>query len=194
MSNRLPVLRPGELTAEQRRLYDEIAGGPRAAGPQVFSLTDAAGGLNGPFNAMLHAPRVGGALQALGAAIRYQTALSDRVREMAILLVAAAWDSDFERFAHEAVGRAAGLTGAEIEALRVKADPGLADPAEHAAFAVVIALVDRGDLDDAEYAAAQRLLSAKTLVELSTLVGYYAALALQLRLFRVGRPSSQPKP
>ncbi|HEY0949418.1 MAG TPA: hypothetical protein VGD85_04425, partial [Nocardioides sp.] len=52
----------------------------------------------------LLSPAVGDALQRLGAAVRYRTALPDRAREMAILLVAARWDSAFEREAHEAVG------------------------------------------------------------------------------------------
>ena len=68
---RLPQLTPAELPVEQRRLYDAIVGGPRAAGPQLFELSDEQGRLNGPFGAMLLSPPVGGALQSLGAAIRY---------------------------------------------------------------------------------------------------------------------------
>jgi 4-carboxymuconolactone decarboxylase len=188
MSDRLAVLRPDELSEEQRQLYAEIAGGPRASGLQLFALTDADGGLNGPFNAMLFAPRLGRALQGLGSAVRYQTDLSDRVREISILVVATAWDSEFERYAHEPVGRAAGLTDAEIAALRTGAELPLADPKERAALAVTRALVSRADLDDDEFAAAREALGIPALVELSTLVGYYATLALQLRLFRVPTP------
>jgi 4-carboxymuconolactone decarboxylase len=43
----------------------------------------------------------------------------------------------------------------------------------------------RGDLSDADWAAASTALSDATIFELSTLVGYYATLALQLRIFRV---------
>jgi 4-carboxymuconolactone decarboxylase len=50
---RLEVLTPSRLSPGQRELYDEIAGGARAAGPQLFALTDGAGGLIGPLNAML---------------------------------------------------------------------------------------------------------------------------------------------
>ena len=48
------------------------------------------------------------------------------------------------------------------------------------------ALAARGDLDDAEYREAGQL-GADGLFELLTLVGYYATLALQLRVFRVSR-------
>jgi 4-carboxymuconolactone decarboxylase len=189
MSERLPVLRPDELSPEQRALYAEIDSGRRAAGAQLFALRDEAGGLTGPFNAMLFAPRVGAPLAALGAAVRYQTALPARVRELAILAVAQAWDSDYERYAHEAIGRAAGLTEVEVAALRAGAELDLTDPVERAALAAARALACRHDLDDAEFAAAQAALGTEMLVELSTLVGYYASIALLLRVFRVERPT-----
>ncbi|WP_335976797.1 carboxymuconolactone decarboxylase family protein [Streptomyces sp. CA2R106] len=188
---RLPRPTPDRLSPEQRALYDEITGGPRADGPQLFALTDTDGRLNGPFNALLASPRLGGAVQALGAAIRFATSLPPRVRETAILVVAAVWDSDFERYAHEAVGRAAGLTGDELRALREEGDPGFTDPFERAAWqaARTLAAPPR-PLDDAWYAAARAALGERALFELSTLVGYYALLALQLRLFAVPAPSA----
>jgi 4-carboxymuconolactone decarboxylase len=185
---RLELLTPSRLSPGQRELYDEIAGGPRAAGPQLFALTDGAGALNGPFNAMLYAPGVGHALQALGAAVRYRTELSDRVREIAVLAVAAAWQCDFEMDAHEAIARAAGVTEAEINAVRMGGELPLSDDLERASLAVVRALLLRADLDEAEYGAARDLVGEPALVELSTLVGYYSMLALQLRIFRVATP------
>jgi 4-carboxymuconolactone decarboxylase len=52
----------------------------------------------------------------------------------------------------------------------------------------VRALVQVGDLDDEEYAAAVAGLGEAGVFELTTLAGYYATLALQLRVFRVGVP------
>ena len=185
---RLAVLSSEEMTPEQVGLYREILGGPRGQGPRAVLLSSGAGGLAGPFNAMLYAPEVGHALQELGAAIRFRTHLTPRVREMAILVVAQAWDSGYERSSHEPIGREAGLTGPEIEALRVGADPGCTDGQERIAYEVVRALAGTGgraDLDDDQYAHAVAALGEQALVELSALVGYYATLALQLRIFRV---------
>jgi 4-carboxymuconolactone decarboxylase len=187
MTSRLPKFAPTDLNDAQRELYDTIAGGPRAAGPQLFALTDSAGCLNGPFNAMLLAPALGHALQNLGAAIRYRTSLSGRVREMAILLVAARWDSAFERYAHEPIGAAAGLTSDELAALRAGKAPELPDASERVAVELVRALLD-GDVDDATYAAAVTTIGDQAVFEMTTLVGYYATLALQLRVFRVDAP------
>src|SRR5580698_7913173 len=99
---RLAKLSPAELDEQQRALYDAIATGPRASGPRHFALTDADGGLEGPFNAMLLSPPVGSALQALGAAVRYGSGFDNRDREIAILVVAHAWNCAFEVYAHEA--------------------------------------------------------------------------------------------
>jgi 4-carboxymuconolactone decarboxylase len=191
---RLPVLSSDELTAEQVDLYREILGGPRGQGPRAVLLASGAGGLAGPFNAMLYAPSVGHALQELGTAIRFRTGLAPRVREMAILVVAQAWDSAYVRESHELLGRDAGLTDAEIEALLAGEDPGFADKQEQVAYSVVRALTSPGpkgaDLDDQEYDTAVAALGEQALVELSALVGYYATLALQLRIFRVAGPAS----
>lgn len=132
---------------------------------------------------MLLSPPLGGALQELGAAVRYRSVLSDRIREMAILVVAAHWGSRFEREAHEAVGRACGLTEAELAALREGRVPELADPAERTAVRTTAALAGAGTLTDAEYGEAVAALGERGLFELTTLVGYYATLALQLRVF-----------
>jgi 4-carboxymuconolactone decarboxylase len=186
---RLPVLSSEEMTSEQVDLYREILGGPRGQGPRAVLLSSGAGGLAGPFNAMLYAPEVGHALQNLGAAIRFRTKLSARVRETAILVVAQVWDSPYERSSHEMIGRDAGLTEAEIQALRAGSDPGFTDKQEQTAYAVARALTGpAADLDDQAYATAVDVLGEEGLVELSTLVGYYATLALQLRIFRVPAP------
>ena len=184
---RLPKFEPSALDAEQRSLYDAIAGGRRAQGPQLFLLADADGRLEGPFNAFLLQPRLGSALQALGASVRYDTGLDDRCREIAILVVAAHWRSDFEWYAHEAVGRAAGLGDAELAALREDRHAELAGR-ESVVARTAAALVTRGDLDDAEYGEAVGHIGPAGLFELLTLVGYYATLALQLRVFRVPAP------
>jgi 4-carboxymuconolactone decarboxylase len=109
--------------------------------------------------------------------------------EIAILAVAAHWDSAFERYAHEAIGRVVGLSDDIIAALGAGTDPPLTDPTEQAAYRVVHALLTHRDLDDAHFDRARSELGDPALVELSTLVGHYSTLALQLRLFRVEVPA-----
>jgi 4-carboxymuconolactone decarboxylase len=185
---RLPDLTPAEMTDDQRAVHDAIASGPRAAGPQHFPLVDASGALTGPFGVMVHEPALGAPLQELGSAIRYATGLTDRVREIAVLAVAAATGSAFELWAHTRVGRAAGLTDDELRALAEQSFTPT-DPAEAAAYDLCRRLLaGRSRLTDAEYADLAEVLGTHTLTELVVLVGYYRTLAQLLDVFDVGLP------
>ena len=185
---RLPDLTPADLTDEQRALHARIVSGPRAQGTQHFPLTTANGALTGPFGVMVHEPALGTPLQELGSAVRYATGLTGRVRELAILAVATDTACGFEQYAHERVGRAAGLDDDELAAL---ADGTFtsADPAEQAAYDLCRRLLDgRSRLTDSEYADLAAVLGTTTITELVVLVGYYRTLAQLLDVHDVGVP------
>ncbi len=188
------VLPPREqLSEEQAELVERIAGGPRAQQAGVVPLTDGDGRLSGVFSLMPIAPAVGDRVQAVGAALRFETRLAPLTRELAILTVAVDRASDFEWFAHE---RAALEAGATPEAV----------PAETRAALVALAeLLRDGALGDAGYRAALGALGAERLAELVWLQGYYAMLATALATFRpplppgadgvlTGRVPSDPAP
>jgi 4-carboxymuconolactone decarboxylase len=189
-ASRLGPVLPGQLNEAQRSLYDTITHGPRSTGPQRHGLASADGALVGPFNAMLLSPPVGMAVQTLGAALRFESVLTDRQRELAILLVAASWTSTFERTAHEAIGRLVGLTDDEIDQVSRGEAPCLADEHERAAVAFVGHLLTRGNVDDSQYVEAVSALGTRRVYELATIVGHYSLLALNLRVFEGESPPS----
>ena len=180
---RLKALAPPDLTTEQRELYDLINGGPR--GP-VHVLDD--GSLRGPFNAMLHNPTVGRPLQLVGAALRYEGVLTPRSRELAILTVARAYRAEFEWYAHAPIAANLGVPEDAIDAIRRGDQPELEDEVERTVVDLAQLVIDRGDLDDEAWSRATDVLTSEALVELTTLVGYYGILAMQMRLFRVPLP------
>lgn len=183
--SRAPRLRPQDLDERQAALYTEIVEGARGRDPLSLPPVDDQGRLTGPFNAMLFAPDVGDAVQRLGAALRYHGTLPPRAREIVILAVASHWYSGFEQRAHERIGADVGLSPKEIAALREGDELCLADPVESVSLATARSLLRDGDLDDAQYAEGAATLGADGLYELTTLVGYYALLALQLRVYAV---------
>jgi 4-carboxymuconolactone decarboxylase len=193
VSTRLAALRPDELDDEQRAVYDAIAGGDRAKGVQHFPLAAADGSLNGPFGIMLHAPGVGAVLQDLGATIRFRTDLTLRSREIAILLVAQASGSEFEWWAHERVGRAAGLDDRELMELAMGRFSGT-DPQERAVADLAVVLMTSSTVTDEEYQAARSALSERQIVELTTLVGYYRTLAQLMTVFDIRVPDGEQEP
>ena len=191
---RLPWPRPDELDAAGRDVYEAIAGGPRAAGPRLFAITDSEGRLEGPFNAMVLAPSVGMALQDLGAAIRYRTALSDRVREVAILVLASHRRSDFEAYAHEAVGRAVGLTDHELMELRAGRAASTLSSDEQLAHRVCTLLFAKRALPDEVYREAVDALGTDALLEIVTLIGYYDTLDLMMSVAETPLPDGAITP
>jgi len=185
---RLEQLTESTLTEEQRELYEAIAGHRLGASIRAAHLSDADGSVMGPFNHMLLAPTLGEPLQQLGGVLRFGGTLPDRARELVILTIARAWRSEFEWFAHVRVARAVGVSDEEIAAVRNGEVLALEDPIADAAVATACALLERDDLSDDEFAYAHNNLGTTMLVELTTLVGYYALLAMQMRAFRVGLP------
>jgi 4-carboxymuconolactone decarboxylase len=185
---RLPWPTPDELDPGPRELYDAIVAS-RGRGPRRFRLTDDDGRLEGPFNALLLSPAIGDAVQRLGAAVRFDGALDDRCREIAILTCGHGFDADYERYSHRALALAAGLSSAEVDAL----DSGAPAPITFSDREALVrrltrALVTTEDWTDDEYAAGHAELGDDRLEELLTLVGYYRLLALQLRVWRVPNP------
>ena len=189
VSERLRRLVETELNEEQLTVYRSITSGPRAAGQQHFPLTDEKGSLNGPFGVMLHAPGLGIALQEVGAAIRYRTRMSDRAREIAILQVSVATASEFEWYAHERVGRAAGLTTGELA--DIKAGGFISDDVKEQAISTLsLLLLKSDDLGDEDFAEASAVLNSEEILEVVVLVGYYRTLAQMMNVFAIGVPTS----
>lgn len=184
---RLKALRPADLEPEQQALYDTLISGPRGR-----AHVAADGSMAGPFNAWLHNPVVGGPLQRVGVALRYEGLLPPVARELAILTVAAARQAEFEWHAHAEIARSLGVAPELIDELRDGKSPHLDDEFEQEAVDVTQALLDRHDLNDDDYERAVRVLGVPALVELIALVGYYTSLALQMHVFRVPLPDGAP--
>jgi AhpD family alkylhydroperoxidase len=172
-----------ELDGDQAAVHRAIADGPRRSQTRV-PLTDDEGRLRGPFGPMLLTPRIGGAVQQVGAALRTDPDLPPRMRELAILAVGAAAGSRFEWDAHEPAALAAGATAEQLQAVLDGAEPPGLDEREALAVATVRRLRADGTLDDERYAEAVAVLGEATLAALVWLTGYYAMLAIALGTFR----------
>ena len=176
------------LSPDQRALYDDITSGPRAQDPP-FPLTDEHRHLQGPFGPMLDLGALGLAVAQLGEALRFRGGLSDREREIAILLTAAHDRSSFEWYAHERVARRLGFSDDEVNAVRratTRPSASVFPDAREAAVAVVTGeVLMTGDLSDESFAAARDSLSQADVVGLLVLIGHYRNLATVMRVLHV---------
>lgn len=171
------------LSPDERELYDRIASGPRRA-QAVVPLVDDQERLLGPFGLMLDSPRIGTAVQAVGAALRFDPDLDPLLRELAVLTVAVHHRSDFEWSAHEAAALAAGATPSQLQAVLDDVPVDGLDPSTATGLAFVRAVLAHGDVDDALFADTLGQLGRSTTSALVWLVGYYAMLATALQVLR----------
>jgi 4-carboxymuconolactone decarboxylase len=183
--NRLPPLRRDDLDPARRELWDSIAG-TRDAG-----MTDADGGLSGPFNAFLHAPGVGQHLTGLGLTLRYDTSIDRRLTEVAIITVGARWRAEFEWWAHAKMARRHGVADPVIEAIRRGEDPPFEAEDERAVHEIAHQLATTGQISQDAYDSAHRLLGDTGMVELVTLCGYYTLISYLLNGFDVPLPPGE---
>ena len=188
-ADRLPLLTPDALTPEQKKVYDRMTTEqvPWAA-KSGFKAATADGRLLGPFNSLLYAPEVGQAYLDYFTAEKKNTSLTERTHEAVILAVGAAWNSAYELYAHEAVGKSVGLSEDTVQALAAGNIPhGLSEPEESAyLFAKQLAAERRVDPDT--YARAKAAFGDKGLVDITLLVGLYLTTCGLLNAFEVPVP------
>jgi 4-carboxymuconolactone decarboxylase len=173
--SRLHDLAYDQMTAEQRRVHDEIAAGPR-------------GTVEGPLKVWLRSPGLADPAQKLGAFARFRSSLPPELSELAILVTAQAWQADFEWYAHARLARAASIPHGVIEAIRAGVQPELADPRARAVYAVARELQITRALSDATYAMAEASLGATGMVDLVGILGYYTLVSMTLNAFQVRTP------
>ena len=188
MTARLPRIAPEDMTAEQREIYAKFDSGDRVGSKSAFSLVHPEGGLIGPPSAWLLSPPLAHIFEQAGGAMRFALQLSERAREIALLLHAFDRDCAFEIYAHRKAGRAAGLTDGEIEGLASRTPPSMETAEERAVFHTTLALLDRRRLNDGEYAVAVDVIGERRLFELVSLIGHYDLVALQLTVFELTPP------
>ncbi len=98
---RISLPDPHTMNADQRRVYDKIVSGRR-------------GKIQGPLRAALHNADLADRWQALGELLRYNTTLTPRQSELAILVTGRACQSPFEWYAHRLEAERVGLSAPVI--------------------------------------------------------------------------------
>lgn len=179
--SRLPQLDPEKLSADQRRVYDAIASGPRE-------------GVRGPFLALIHVPELTDRIQHLGEYLRYGTSFPPRLSELAILATARHYTCQYEWQAHEPHAQKGGLAQAAIDAIREGRRPPKMQEDEEAVYDYTSELLRSGKVSDAAYQRVVDLFGTRGAVELAGLIGYYIMIAMTLLAHDVPLPPGKAPP
>jgi 4-carboxymuconolactone decarboxylase len=165
----MPPLPDDALSAEQQAAAAEITAGPR-------------GGVVGPFVPLLRSPVLMTRIQKTGEYLRFESKLPRRLFEMIILLVARAWDQQFEWTYHRPIALQVGLEPAIVDAIAVDARPTGMDAMTEAAYDVITELHRTHFVSDATYRRGAAALGEAGLIDLVATVGYYTTLAMVMNV------------
>ncbi len=171
----LPVDR---MTPEQREGYRFLVDGPR-------------GRLPGPYKVWVHNPRLVHAAAPLGQHFTPgHSSVSEREREIAVLVMTSAWHSAYPTAAHEKRGREVGLETASVEAIVAGLPTSFPDPREQVVYEVAMALAGGRLVPQGLYERAVGLLGHEGVTDVIVLMGYYTAVSLTMNFYAV--PAGSP--
>ena len=181
--SRLPSVRREDLDAAGRAEFDALVA--RRGGASLA-------GLRGPGGLNLHSPQAAVHLHGLSRYLRYESGMSARVRETAILITAREMDQQFEWLMHEPNALKEGVPVATIDVIKHgRATDGL-DEGDAVIIELGRRIFTQHRVDAALYAQAHALFGTRGLVELVMLMGNYSAIAALLTTFDAQLPEGQP--
>ena len=176
-SERLALPPSEKLNEAQRAAADALINGPRK-------------GVKGPFIPLLRSPELLERVAKVGEYLRFESALPTRVNEFVTLVVARHTSNQFEWAIHYPLAIAAG-TGAEtLEDLAQGCWPRDMSYDESAAFDFATELLNRQSVSDVTYERALLRWGEQGVVELTTLIGYFACVCWVMNVARTPAPAS----
>jgi 4-carboxymuconolactone decarboxylase len=193
-ADRFPVLKSDQLTPAQMKFAKDLLAGPRGAADASFEAGLERILVRGPFNAWMRSPELGDRLQKVGEFVRFKTSLDLRLNEMAILITARYWSSQYEWFAHEILARKAGLDPKIIMAIADNKRPKDMKADEAAVYDFATQLHRTKKVTDAAYKRAVELFGEQGVMDLVGVVGYYTAVSMTLNVAEVPVPAGQKNP
>jgi 4-carboxymuconolactone decarboxylase len=178
---RFKKLAESELDPAQLKVYRELMAGPR-------------GGVRGPFNALLRSPVLIDRVQKLGEFLRFESSLSARLNEFAILITARHWNAQYEWFAHYPHALKGGLKPEVAADLAQGKRPANMQDDEAIVYDFCKELHEKKSVSDATYDAALKKFGERGVVDLIGVSGYYTLVSMVLNVDRQPLPDGTPPP
>ena len=166
-----------KMTPEQRDGYRFLVDGPR-------------GRLPGPYKIWVHNPKLIHAAAPLGQHFTPgQSSISEREREIAVVVITSAWHSAYPAAAHERRGKEVGLPAPTVEAMVAGLPVSFPDAREQAVYEMAMALAARRLVPEGLYERAVKVLGHESITDIIVLMGYYTAVSLTMNFYGVAANS-----
>jgi 4-carboxymuconolactone decarboxylase len=162
-----------KMTEAQREGYRHLVDGPR-------------GRLPGPYKVWVHNPKLVHAASPLGQHFTPESSsLTEREREIAVVVITSKWHSEYPNAAHEKRGKEVGLPAASVEAIVGGLPASFADAREQVVYEVAMALANNRIVPNGLYDRAVSVLGHERITDVIVLMGYYTAVSLTMNFYAV---------
>src|SRR5437879_4152566 len=150
-----------QMTPGQRDGYRFLIDGPR-------------GRLPGPYKVWVHNPKLVRAAAPLGTHFTPgQSTLSEREREIAVVVMTSKWNSAYPAAAHERRGKEVCLPAATVEAMGNGQPVSFTDAREQVVYEMAVALANGRLVSQGLYDRAVKTLGHESITDVIVLMGYY---------------------
>ena len=179
--DRFKALTYDDMTPAQKTMLEHLLAGPRA-------------GADGPFNVLLRSPEMGDMAQQFGAAVRFNSSVPRKLNELAIIITARYWTSQYEWQAHHRAALQAGLSPAIADAVAAGTRPIGMQKDEQAVYDFCNELLNTKQVSDATFNAARDAVGERGVVDLIGVMGWYHTVSMLLNTDRYPLPEgTQPE-
>ena len=167
IGNRFPPLTYQAMTPPQKKMFEDLISGERR-------------GASGPFNVLLRSPEMGNLAQQFGASMRFHSSMPPKLNEMAIIITARHWTSQYEWYAHRRAAATAGLNESIIQAIASGKRPTGMQPDEEAVYNFCTELLTTKQVSDKTFEATKAKFGERGVVDLIGVTGYYQLVSMLL--------------
>jgi 4-carboxymuconolactone decarboxylase len=167
IGNRFPPLTYQTMTPPQKKMFEDLISGERR-------------GAAGPFNVLLRSPEMGNLAQQFGASMRFHSSMPPKLNELAIIITARHWTSQYEWYAHRRAAATAGLNESIIQAIASGKRPTGMQPDEEAVYNFCTELLTTKQMSDKTFEATKARFGERGVVDLIGVTGYYQLVSMLL--------------
>ena len=167
-----------QMTAEQKDGYRFLVEGPR-------------GRLPGPYKVWVHNPKLLRAAAPLGEHFTPgRSSLTEREREIAMIVITHKWRSAYPAAAHEKRGKEVGIPVPTVEAMIAGLPVSFSDLREQTVYELATTLAEGRLVSQGLYDRAVKALGHESITDMVVLMGYYTAVSLTMNVYAV--PAGTP--
>jgi 4-carboxymuconolactone decarboxylase len=160
-----------QMTPEQQQAYK--------------NLIETRGRLPGPNKIYVHNPKLANVMGPLGAHFRTGYSLSEREREIAVVVTNAHWHSIYPTNAHERAGKAAGLPADKVEAMLAGQPTSFDDEREQLVYEMAVSLINSRWVSKGLFDRAVKVLGHEGITDVTCLMGFYTSVSFTLAVYDV---------